>query len=293
MNTGGVVALDRLVGVLLLGCDHTEDEQRHDASDVRLEHGQRAAAGDPHHRRRRVADHAAGATGVRRCDDRRQVTDVHLAPEEHLGHRAADHRGSDVVQEARHHEHAGEQHEAALPVVRQQVRQRLGDAALLEVIGQQRKAHQQAEQVREGDPFVAEVRTETRQPGTGLEPGKQPLVCRDRRRADEGDLERVMMQRRHSQQHEREQHEVDRNAGQRRRRCGRRRGERKARRGGQDNRQTLRCKGLHVNHSLLPAPHRTWRRPVRRAAVIRAASSMAGRRGTRLVGQTPRRSIDR
>ena len=40
----------------------------------------------------------------------------------HSGQGAADHRGRDVVQETRKHEHTEQQDEAALPVVRQEAR---------------------------------------------------------------------------------------------------------------------------------------------------------------------------
>ena len=125
--------------------------------------------------------------------------------------------GGDVVEERRHHEHAGEQHEAAFPVIRQQVRQHLGHAALLEVIGPQREAQQQPEQVRERAPLVAEVRVKAGQAGTGLEAG-------DDDRAGERDLQRVVVEQRDAEKRQRKQHEVERDAGQRHRRGVTRRG---------------------------------------------------------------------
>ncbi len=70
-------------------------------------------------------------------------------------HRAADQRRGDVVEKARQHEHHHEQHETATPVVGQVIGQPGRHVALLEVPRQQREPHQQAEQVREHDPFDA------------------------------------------------------------------------------------------------------------------------------------------
>jgi hypothetical protein len=48
------------------------------------------------------------------------------------------------------------------------------------------------------------------QASAGLEAGDQQLIERDRQRATQRDLERVVVQRGHAQQGEREQHEVER-----------------------------------------------------------------------------------
>ena len=94
---------------------------------------------------------------------RREIADVDLAPENMPRHRAADQRGGDVVEEARQHEHDDEQRKAALPVVGQEGRHLVRDAALLEMARQQREAHQQQEQVRQDHPFVLQVPAETRE----------------------------------------------------------------------------------------------------------------------------------
>ena len=71
-----------------------------------------------------------------------------------------------------------EQHEAALPVVGQEVRQHLGHVAALEMVGQQREAEQQAEQVGEDHPLVRHVQREAAEPRAGLEAGERQLVER-------------------------------------------------------------------------------------------------------------------
>ena len=109
-------------------------------------------------------------------------------------HGAADQRGGDVVEEARQHEYDDEQHESALPVVGQEGRHLVGDAALLEMPRQQRKTHQQQEQVREDHPFVLQVPGETRQAVAELEAREREFVEGDRRKSRERDFERAMME---------------------------------------------------------------------------------------------------
>jgi hypothetical protein len=70
-------------------------------SDERLQHLERVHSGDPHHRGRRVAHHAARAAGVRGRDDRREVAHVQLVAKHRVRDRTADHCRGDVVQEAR------------------------------------------------------------------------------------------------------------------------------------------------------------------------------------------------
>ena len=92
---------------------------------------------------------------------------------------AADQGGCDVVEEARQHEHQDQQHHAALPVVRQQCRHRIRNPALLEMPGQQRKPHQQQEQVAERDPLMRHVVAEAAEAGAVFEAGEDELVDDD------------------------------------------------------------------------------------------------------------------
>ena len=134
-----------------------------------------------------------------------------FAPEDVARHRAADQGGRDVVEEARQHEHDGEQRKPALPAVRQERRHLVGDAALLEMPRQERKAHQQQEQVGEDHPLVLHVQGEAGQPGAELEAGEDELVDDDRGEPGERDLQRLVMQDGDADQRQREQDEVDRN----------------------------------------------------------------------------------
>ena len=85
-------------------------DERGDGGDVGVQHVARRHAVDPHHRRRRVADDAARAAGVRGRDDRGEVADVH-GRKERCAIVAADQRGGDVVEERRQHEDHHQQHE--------------------------------------------------------------------------------------------------------------------------------------------------------------------------------------
>ena len=73
---------------------------------------------------------------------------------------------------------------AALPVVGQEGRHHIGHPALLEMPRQQRKAHQQQEQVREDHPLVLQVQRKPGEAGAELEAGERELVDRDRRKPD-------------------------------------------------------------------------------------------------------------
>ena len=75
-----------------------------------------------------------------------------------------------------------EQDEAALPVVGQEARQDRRRAAVLEMLGEEREADQQPEEVGERHPFVADMRREPGKAGTLLEVGEEELVERDHAR---------------------------------------------------------------------------------------------------------------
>ena len=127
-------------------------------------------------------------------------------------HRAADQRGGDIVEEARQHEHDREQHEPALPSVRQERRHFVGDAAVLEMARQDREAHQQQEQVREDHRLVLHVQREAGEASAELEAGEDELVDDDGGEPGERHLQRLVVEDRDADQREREQDEVDRNA---------------------------------------------------------------------------------
>ena len=82
----------------------------------------------------------------------------------------------------------------------------LGQPALLEVLRQQREAEQEAQQVQEDRPFVAEVLHEVETRGE-LERG-------DREQSAHRDLQAVLVRKRHADQGRAEQQELERNAEQ-------------------------------------------------------------------------------
>ena len=211
-RAGGGALRDRRVALLLQRGGDAEDQHRGAGGNEGLQHVQRVDTIDPHHGGGGVADHAARAARVRCGDDRRQVADMHLAAEHRAGDGAADQRGGDVVEERRQHADHPQQHEAALPVVRQVARQHRRHLACLEVVGKQREAEQQAEKVGENHPLVQHVQRKTFHPRAGFESRKGELVEHDRAEADERDLQRVMMEQRDAGERQAEQNELERHA---------------------------------------------------------------------------------
>ena len=125
---------------------------------------------------------------------------------------ANDRRG-DIVEERGQHEDHCQQHEPALPVVGQEARQDRGNAALFEMIGNQRKTKQQQKQVGEDDPLMRQMGGEAREPVAGLESGEPELVQRDDCEAAERHAQRVAVEQRHRSQRERKKNELDRDPG--------------------------------------------------------------------------------
>ena len=119
---------------------------------------------------------------------------MNLAVEHVSRNGAADQGGGDIVEEARQHEHQDEQDNAALPVVRQQRRHLIRNPALLEMPGQQRKAHQEQEQIGERDPLMRHVVAEAGQARTVFETGEDQFVGDDRGKAGQRDFKRLVME---------------------------------------------------------------------------------------------------
>ena len=99
--------------------------------------------------------------------------------------------------------------EGALPVVGQERRHDVGQLALLEMARQQRKAHQQQEQVGEDHPLVLHVQRETAEARPELEAGEAELVGDDGGEPGQRHLQRVVVEQRDAEQRQREQDEVD------------------------------------------------------------------------------------
>jgi hypothetical protein len=123
-------------------------------------------------------------------------------------HGAADQRRRDVVQEGREHEHHDQQDETALPVVRQVAGQDVGNAAVLEVAGQDGETQQQAQQVGDGHPFVHQVAAQAGEARHAVEIAEAQLVQGDGGKPDQGHPQRVMVEQGHAQQGQGEQDEV-------------------------------------------------------------------------------------
>ena len=198
--------------MLLTRRNDAEQQQRRHRRDVGVQDIRSVDAIDPHHRRGRVADHAAGAAGIARGDDRGEIADVEPVAENVLRNRAADHRSGDVVEKRRQHEHHHQQHETAFPVVRQPARQDRRHAGLLEVPRQDRKADQEAEQVDQDDCLVTQVAGQVEG-----RPERQELQQDDRAEPAHGDFQRALVQQCDAEQGQREQQEFRSQAEQLRR----------------------------------------------------------------------------
>ena len=119
---------------------------------------------------------------------------MNLALEDMSGDGPADQRRGDIVEETREHEHQDEQHNAALPVVRQQCRHLVRNPAFLEMARQQREAHQKKEQIAQSDPLMPQVVAETAEAGAVFESGEDQLVKHDGAETGQGNGQCVMME---------------------------------------------------------------------------------------------------
>ncbi len=135
-----------------------------------------------------------------------------LAAEHMARNRAADDRRGDVVQKARQDEYDDQKQHAAGPVVRQQPRHPVGQGAFLEVTGEQRKSHQQQEQIGEQRKFVAQVVSKTGKPGAVPKAGEDQFIGRDHAKAGQRNRQRVPVKQRDAQQRQGEEHKIQRNA---------------------------------------------------------------------------------
>src|SRR3954466_3442709 len=127
-------------------------------------------------------------------------------------HRAADQGRGYVVQKARQHKDEDEEDDATAPIVRKQRRHFVRDPAFLEVPRQNRKSHQQQEQVRENDPFVLEMGDEATEACAEFETGECHLVDDNGAKSAEGDGKGVMVEQGDAEQGQTEEQEVNRNS---------------------------------------------------------------------------------
>ena len=125
---------------------------------------------------------------------------MNLALEELMRHCAADQRGGDVVEKAREHEHHDEQDETAFPVVREVLGQDDRHMTLFKMPREQRKAHQQTEEIGQNDPFVLEMADQARETGTSLEACEDQLVDRDCCQTGQTDCQSIVMEERDAEQ---------------------------------------------------------------------------------------------
>ena len=129
-------------------------------------------------------------------------------------HGAADERGRDVVEERREHEDHHEQHEGALSS------RRAGSAAAASGISLSSKCRasranpsSRPSRLTITTHSCPRWKTKPARPAPVLESRKQELVERDHREAGERHLERAVVEERDAEQRQREQDELEWNAG--------------------------------------------------------------------------------
>ena len=105
------------------------------------------------------------------------------------------------------------QHEAALPVVRKDPRQERGQAAALEMVGQQGKPEQQAEQIGKRHPFVAARATGPERRERRRKIAETELVEGDHRQPGQRDAHRLVVKQRDAKQRGGEKDEIQGNSG--------------------------------------------------------------------------------
>ena len=130
------------------------DDNRHAGGDKGMENDQRTDAVDPHHRRCGIADHRTGAAGIGGGDDTGDIADMDIALEDHQGDGAADQGSGDVIEERGQNGDEHQQHRRSHPAGRQVFRQDLGNTAFLEDLGQNPETKQQTEEVEDDRPFA-------------------------------------------------------------------------------------------------------------------------------------------
>jgi hypothetical protein len=86
-----------------------------------------------------------------------------------------------------------EQHEAALPVVRQDARQRIRNMTVLEVLREQRESEQQQQQVDQDHPLMNQVGAKAAPASAALKWREKNLVKRNHQRAAGTNRECVLM----------------------------------------------------------------------------------------------------
>ena len=84
--------------------------------------------------------------------------------------------------------------------------------ALFEMAGEQRKTRQQTEQVGQHHPLMPKVVGKTKNTLTSLEAGKHDLVQADGKQTGKRNVKGCMMEKRHTEQGQAEEDEIDGNA---------------------------------------------------------------------------------
>ncbi len=163
------------VTVLLYGGGDAEDHQGHRCGNIGVKDIRGRDAGDPHHGGGGVPHHAPGAAGVGGGDDGGQVADVDLVAKTPAA-TVPPIRAAAML--SRKLDRKKIRTKRTKPPGQPAGRKRgsiLGDAAVLEVAGQQGETQQQAQQVGEHHPLVPQVPGQPLEPRPVLKPVKPSL----------------------------------------------------------------------------------------------------------------------
>jgi hypothetical protein len=123
--------------------------------------------------------------------------------------RRTDQGPGDIVEEGGDHEDQDEEHESAPPIVGENDRHPIGNAACLEMARQERKADEKQKQIGEQDPFMGEMDEETGETGTLVETVPKQLLDDEGAKTGERYRERVAVEDRDASERDAEQKKIE------------------------------------------------------------------------------------
>ena len=153
---------------------------------------QRADAVDPHHRRRRVANNAAGAAGVQCCNDRRDIADMDF-PLKTCRAMVPPISAAAMLREKRQKDEddaqGGQPPASRLPGRKAGISS--GSRLVFEVTREDGEAGEKREKVRRRHPLILDVERKPDEAAAGKKAGGGELVDEDRQQTGKSDGEDV------------------------------------------------------------------------------------------------------
>ena len=121
---------------------------------------------------------------------------------------ATDEGGGDIVEEGGDHEDQGKKHKSAPPIIRENGRHPIGNAACLEMAGKERKADEKQKQIGKQDPFMGEMGEEAGELGAFVETVRKQFLDDDGAETGEGYRERVAVKNGDARQRDAKQQKI-------------------------------------------------------------------------------------